>query len=583
MSALDLDGPEFDGKVAVVGMAVRVPGAGRDLQQFWRDIERGVESITVFDSEQLRSWGVPGELLDEPGFVAARAVIEDADCFDGALFGLAPAEAALTDPQQRILLECAWSAFEHAGYAPISADGNRTGVYVGTGLNIHLLDNVLPDADLMAVAGGLQVVIGNDKDFAATRIAYKLNLQGPCLSVQTACSTSLVAVHMAVQSLLTHETDMALAGGASLVPPSRRGYLYEPGGVFSADGHCRAFDVSAAGTVPGDGAGVVVLKRLSEAVRDGDTIHAVIAGSAVNNDGARKAGFTAPGVAGQAAVVAAALAVGGVDPDTVGVIETHGTGTPLGDPIEVAALREVFDSGSPDREPCALTALKSTLGHLDTAAGVLGLIKLVLALKNRTIPPVAHFTEPSAELRLDGSALYVAAEATPWKPIDGVRRAGISAFGVGGTNAHVVLEEAPPVAAGPPARSPQLLMLSARTEAALADVLRDVAAELEREPDRVADIAYTLRVGRTALPWRAAAVVEDAAEGARVLPLLSGRRATDGVGRVVFVFEDCATESGIRAAVAVAEDLISRESGRWPYSVATPGKRRRPVSRGRQP
>ncbi|PRY31850.1 beta-ketoacyl synthase N-terminal-like domain-containing protein [Pseudosporangium ferrugineum] len=514
------------GRVAVVGMAARVPGADDDLDLFWDNIEHGVDSVGHFDREELAAWGVAPELLARANLVPAHGVLPDPFRFDAELFGYSPDESALIDPQQRLLLMCAWAALEHAGQPPVAANGNRTGVYVGTGMNVYLIDKVLKHRAAIADAAGLMLVIGNDKDFAGTRIAYKLNLQGPALTLQTACSTSLVAVHTAVQSLLTYETDMALAGAATVAPPSRRAHLYQQGGIFSPDGRCRTFDAAASGTVPGDGVGVVVLKRLEDARRDGDTIHAVIAGTAINNDGSRKTGFTAPGPAGQAAVIRAALAVAGVEPDSIGVVETHGTGTALGDPVEVAGLREVFDTGTRTRQ-CALTAVKSNIGHLDTAAGVVGLIKMVLALRHRTVPPVAHFETPNPHLALDRTPFRVPAKAEPWEPVGGVRRAGVSAFGIGGTNAHVVLEEAlpQPEPAGPAA--PQVLLVSARSSDALDRRLHELAEHAERRPgDRFADAAFTLRAGRTPMPWRAA-VVADAAGAGRALRAADTRRQLD--------------------------------------------------------
>ncbi|MBB4909159.1 type I polyketide synthase [Actinophytocola algeriensis] len=490
------------GKVAIVGMALRVPGADRDLDRFWQNMADGVDSISFFGRDELRAWGVPDELADQPGYVPARGVVDGADRFDHRLFSYSPQDAALMDPQQRVLLECAWSALEHAGHAPVAKDGNRTAVFAGTGMNVYLLDNLWPNERVLKAAGGFGLVIGSDKDYAATRIGYKLNLQGPALTTQTACSTSLVAVHLAVQSLLTYDADLALAGGATIAPPTRRGHLHEPGGIFSPDGRCRAFDRDAAGTVPADGAGMVVLKRLEDALYDGDPIHAVIAGSAVNNDGARKAGFTAPGPSGQATVITTALEIAGIDPATIGLVETHGTGTALGDPIEVAALRQVFDT--PGRAPLALTALKSNVGHLDTAAGVVGLIRMALALRHRTIPPVAHFTAPNPALELDESALWVPSSAKAWDPIDGVRRGGVSAFGIGGTNAHVVVEEAPAAKPARRRRFPELITVSAKTEQAARDSLDRVAAFVaDAAAHDLGDLAWTLREGRATLPWRA--------------------------------------------------------------------------------
>lgn len=492
-------------KIAVIGMGIRLPGAGRDLDRFWHHVEHGVEAMTFFERAELNGWGVPDETVDRPNFVPARSVVEDYDCFDARLFGYSPHDSVLMDPQQRILLECAWSALEHAGIAPIAPDGNRIAVHVGTGMNVYLLDLLWPDERAVKRAGGLQTLISSDKDHAATRVAYKLNLQGTAFTVQTACSTSLVAVHLAVQSLLTYDADLALAGAASIAPPTRRGYFYEPGGIFSPDGRCRAFDKNAQGTVGADGAGIVVLKRLQDALRDGDTVHAVILGSATSNDGARKAGYTAPGPEGQAAAIRSALSVAGIGPDTIGYVEAHGTGTALGDLLEISALREVFGTDRGHRPPCALGALKSVIGHPDTAAGVAGLIKTVLALKHRTIPPVARFTEPHPALELEKTVFTVPTAAAPWPAIDGVRRAGVSSFGIGGTNAHVVLEEAPAVPRqGRRSRvGIELMLVSAKTQEAAAESLARVrTAVAEIEPDKLADIAYTLRTGRVEFPWR---------------------------------------------------------------------------------
>jgi len=517
------------GRVAIIGMAIRVPGAERDLDRFWSNIEQGAPATQFFERQNLLDMGVRASLVDRPNFVPARAVIRDADCFDGQLFGYSPQDSALMDPQQRVLLECSWTALEHAGYSPTAPEGNRVGVFVGTGLNVYLLDNLWPNEQVFKSAGDLQVMISSDRDFAATRIGYKLNFQGPAVTLQTACSTSLVAIHFAVQSLLTYEADLALAGAASILPASRRGYLHEPGGILSPDGRCRVFDRKAEGTVPGDGAGIVVLKRFEDAVRDRDTIHAVIAGSAVNNDGSRKAGFTAPGSAGQAEVISAALGIAGFDPDTIGFVEAHGTGTALGDPIEVAALRQVFGPARADRAPCALGAVKSITGHLDTAAGVTGVIKTALALKNRTIPPVAHFTEPNPALKMEDSVFRVPAVAEQWTPINGVRRAGVSSFGIGGTNAHLVLEEAPPPPpppAGRPRQAPELILISAKTSSAAAEGLararEHIAAAGERD---YADIAFTLRSGRAELPWRAAFVAGPAGLTAARQPVQATSRA----------------------------------------------------------
>ncbi|MGV9254229.1 hybrid non-ribosomal peptide synthetase/type I polyketide synthase [Streptomyces sp. NPDC003697] len=510
-----------DGRIAVVGMAARLPGTGEDLGAFWRTVASGGQAATRFGEEELRAAGVPRGTRDTPGYVPVRAALDDVPGFDRKLFGYSPLEASLIDPQHRILLECAWRALEDAGYAPAGTDENRIGVFAGVGGNAYLLDAVLANPGVLHSAGPLQTVIGTDKDFAATRISYKLNLHGPSLTVQTACSTSLVATHMAVQSLLSGESDLALAGGCSVAPPSRHGYVHEPGGIYSPDGLCRPFDQHAQGTVPGDGAGVVVLRRLEDALADGDTVHAVILGSAVNNDGARKVGYTAPGPTAQAGVIRAALDAAGVPAESIGLVEAHGTATRLGDPVEISALRDVFLTGTRDaeREPLYVTAAKSNLGHLDTAAGVVGLIRTVLALRHGTIPPIAHFTRAADRLDAEGTALRFPATALTWPPGTAPRRAGVSSFGIGGTNAHVIVEEPP----APPARrreaeSAQLLTVSAADETALERAVGQLADHLEENPGvSLADVAHVLRTGRARLPWRTAVVAPDTARAPALL------------------------------------------------------------------
>ena len=536
-----------DGRIAVVGMAARLPGTGEDLDAFWRMVRSGGHAAARFDAAELRAAGVPRGILDTPGYVPVRAAMDDVPGFDRKLFGYSPLEASLLDPQQRILLECAWRALEDAGYAPVAPDDNRIGVFTGVGGNSYLLEEVLAHPKALETAGPLQAVIASDKDFAATRISYKLNLQGPGVTVQTACSTSLVAVHMAVRSLLSHESDLALAGGCSVAPPSRHGYVHEPGGIFSPDGLCRPFDEDAAGTVPGDGAGVVVLKRLADALADGDVVHGVLLGSAVNNDGARKVGYTAPGPAAQAAVIKAALDAAGVPAESIGLLEAHGTATRLGDPVEISALREVFLTGARDaeRSPLHLTAVKSNVGHLDAAAGVVGLIKTVLALRHGTVPPIANLTRAAERLGAEGTALRFPAEDRPWPRGTTPRRAGVSSFGIGGTNAHVVLEEPPAAPAAAPADpAPRLLTCSANDEAALGRAVRRLADHLEKHPDlALADVAHTLRVGRAELPWRAAVVAPDTARAPALLRRAAlGRVRVPAGSGVVLMFPGQGTE-----------------------------------------
>jgi acyl transferase domain-containing protein/alpha-ketoglutarate-dependent taurine dioxygenase len=503
-------------EVAVVGMAGRFPGAA-NITEFWRNLSGGVESITFFTDEEAVASGADPSLVAAPNYVKAGALLEGIELFDASFFGYSHREAELIDPQQRLFLECAHEALEHAGYGA-NERGGRVGVYAGSGLNTYLL-NLASSPALLEAFGPIQVLIANDKDFLATRASYKLNLEGPSVSVQTACSTSLVAVHMACRSLLGGDCDMALAGGVSVNGYMRAGYLYQEGGILSPDGHCRAFDARAKGTVFGSGVGIVVLKRLEDAIADGDTIHAVIKGSSINNDGASKIGYTAPRAEGQAQVVRAAQLMAEVAPETITYIEAHGTGTELGDPIELDALTQVFAGTTARKNFCAVGSLKTNIGHLDAAAGVSGLIKTVLALKHRVMPPSLHFERPNPKIDFTDSPFYINSRRSEWARGETPRRAGVSSFGIGGTNAHVVLEEAPPVeATASPARSRQLLVLSARSRAALEMTTANLASHLRQNPETdLADVAYTLQVGRTAHNMRRTLVCRDAAEAASAL------------------------------------------------------------------
>ncbi|MBM3855507.1 MAG: type I polyketide synthase, partial [Verrucomicrobia bacterium] len=524
-----------DRDLAIVGLACRFPGA-RDVDEFWRNLHDGVESVTFFTDDELRAAGVDAALLTRPDYVKANAVLADAERFDAGFFGYTPREAQLLDPQQRVFLECAWTALEHAGYDP-SAMRGAVGVFAGAGIGTYLLRQIAPNPAVVESAGGFSVLLANDKDFLPTRVAYKLNLRGPALGVQTACSTSLVAVHLAGQSLLAGECDAALAGGVAIRFPQTAGYVFQEGMILSPDGHCRAFDAQGAGIVAGNGAGVVVLKRLADALADGDTIHAVIRGSAINNDGAGKVGYTAPSVEGQAAVIAEALAVAEVEPATIGYVEAHGTGTALGDPIEVAALTRAFGGRNGGRPWCALGSVKTNFGHLDTAAGVAGLIKAVLALRHAEIPRSLHFDTPNPQIDFARSPFRVAVQREPWPTGATPRRAGVSSFGIGGTNAHVVLEEAPPVAVVPQTETPQLLVVSARTEGALARAGTRLAGHLRQDPAaNLADVAFTLAAGRRAFAHRRFAVGRTAAEAADAFGGAdAGTMARENPG-VVFLF-----------------------------------------------
>ena len=486
--------------IAIVGMAGRFPGA-RNVDDFWRNLCAGVESITRFSPAELEVEDA-ATLARMPNYVLARAIVEDADKFDAAFFDIYPKEAELIDPQQRIFLECCWHAFEDAGYDPLLYKG-ATAIFAGCSFNSYFAQHVLGDRAATAkYADGYQVsnfisTLGSNFEFLPTRVAYKLNLKGPAYSMNCGCSTSLVAVGQACLSLQNYQCDMALAGGVSITFPQKRGYLYEPGGMVSPDGHCRAFDEAAAGTVFGDGAAVVLLKRLADAIADGDQIYAVIKGFGINNDGAAKVGFTAPGVDGQARAIAMAHAAAGVDAESISYIEAHGTGTPLGDPIEIAALTQTFRRSTAQRQFCAIGTAKTNVGHLDVAAGVTGLIKTAMSLRHRMLPATLHFQRPNPRLNLEQSPFYVNAKLTEWQRGTTPLRAGVSAFGVGGTNAHLVLEEAPTRASSKSRRDAHLILLSAKTETALDTISTDLAAQLAADPDiELADVAHTLMTGR---------------------------------------------------------------------------------------
>ncbi|MBV9788631.1 MAG: amino acid adenylation domain-containing protein, partial [Chloroflexi bacterium] len=510
--------------IAIIAVAGRFPGAP-NVEQLWLNLRDGVESVTFFSDDELRATAIDPALLSNPAYVKARAALPEIEQFDAAFFGYSPREAEVMDPQQRFFLECAWEALERAGY-PAGDAPSSVGVFAGVGTSGYQL-NLFTRPDVLATVGTMQASLGSEKDHITTRVGYKLNLRGPCVTVQSACSTSLVAVHLACQSLRQGECKMALAGGASIVVPQVTGTLYQEGGIISPDGHCRAFDADAQGTVSGSGVGVVVLKRLEDALADGDSILAVVKGSAINNDGANKVGYTAPSIDGQAEVIAAALEMAGVAPETIGYIEAHGTGTRLGDPIEVAALKQVFGAVGAEQR-CALGSIKTNIGHLDTAAGVTGLIKAVLALHHRQIPPSLHFSAANPALSLDNSPFYVNTSLSEWQANATPRRAGVSSFGIGGTNAHVVLEEAPPLETTSPGRAAQLLVLSAKTESALETATDNLIDQLEREPTLdLADVAYTLQIGRAPFALRRALVCRDRDDALAALKARDPQRLLD--------------------------------------------------------
>lgn len=552
--------------VAIIGLSGRFPGAA-NVHELWRNLREGRETVTFFGEEELRRAGVAEEVLRDPRYVRARGVLEGAEEFAAEFFGYSPREAQVMDPQQRVFLECAWDALENAGYDALRFSG-LVGVYAGANISSYLLQNLSRHPHLLGEVGGLQAKIGNDKDSLATRVSYELNLRGPSLGVQTACSTSLVAVHLAALALRNGECDMALAGGVSIGFPQVTGYLYQDEGILSPDGHCRAFGAAAAGTVPGSGVGVVVLKRLEDARRDGDTIRAVIRGSAINNDGSVKVGYTAPSVSGQAEVIARALAAAGVPASRIGYVEAHGTGTRLGDPVEVEALTQAFRAETERRSFCALGSLKSNFGHLDTAAGVAGLIKAVLSLERREIFPSLHAETASPRIAFDESPFYVSRSPTPWVS-DGPRYAAVSSFGIGGTNAHVVLEEAPAPPAPTPGRAMHILPLSARTPTALAAAAARLLGHLDTHEDQaLADVAYTLQVGRKTFPHRQAVMCRDVSEARTALQGRESSRVVTGMAGstprpVAFLFPgQGAQHAGMGAELYQSEPVYRTEMDR---------------------
>ena len=529
--------------IAIVGMSGRFPGA-RNLLQFWDNLRNGVESISFFSEPELASAGIGSAVTRHPDFVNAGGTLDGIELFDAPFFGFTPREAETLDPQQRLLLECAWEALEDAACDPDTYKG-AIGVYAGGVLSSYLF-NLLSNREHRELVGDFQVFTGNDKDHLTTRISYKLNLKGPSVTVQTACSTSLVAVVMACQSLVTYQCDMALAGGVSIRVPQIAGYIHQEGMIFSRDGHCRPFDTEASGTLFSNGVGLVVLKRLAEALADGDFIHAVIKGSAINNDGSLKVGYTAPSLDAQAEVIAMAQAVAGVDPRTITYVEAHGTATPLGDPIEIAALTKAFrvEKGAEEEKEkfCAIGSVKSNLGHLDAAAGVAGLIKTVLSLENKLIPPSINFIQPNPVINFVSSPFYVNTQLSEWKSGPTPRRAGVSSFGIGGTNAHVVLEEAPTSESKSSSRPSHLVLLSARSKAALQAATAGFAVHLNQHPElNPADVAYTCQVGRRAFNQRRVLVYSDLSDAAAALESLDERRVltaskSPGEHSIAFMF-----------------------------------------------
>jgi len=533
--------------IAIVGMSGRFPGAN-SVEQFWHNLMQGVDSVSTFREDELEYSVVTKDAIEQgQKFIRARGVLDGVDMFDAEFFGMYPKEVQMIDPQHRLFLECAWEALESAGHASESYPG-LIGVYAGLAMNTYFLHNICVNrafaADFSAnyQVGNYQTMLGNDKDFLPTRVSYKLNLRGPSMTVQSACSTSLVAICQACTGLLTYQCDMALAGGVSITFPQKRDYRYQEESLASADGKCRTFDADACGTVFGHGAAVVLLKRLEDALADRDPILAVIKGFALNNDGSDKIGYAAPSINAQADVVAMAQAAAGVHPESISYIEAHGTATPLGDPVEMAALTEAFRRGGAERKQfCAVGTGKTHIGHLDVAAGATGLIKTVLQLQHEVIPPLLHFKTPNPKIDFQNSPFFPVAKQMEWKRTDTPRRAGVTALGIGGTNAHVVVEEAPATSSGS-SRKAQLLLLSAKTPTAVSAMSARLAEYLEKNPETsLADVAFTLQKGRQRFRYRNALSASTATEAIEKLKAIerettSTVQAPTEVPSVVFVF-----------------------------------------------
>lgn len=532
---------EGSGDIAVIAVNGRFPGAP-DVDTFWQNLCDGVESISFFTEEELRASGVSEEDIADPNYVRAGAVIDDYDLFDADFFSMTPRESSATDPQHRLFLEASWELMERAGYVLEDYDG-RVGVFAGCSANTYYVNNLVTNKKITDLVGFYGMMIGNEKDFLPTRVAFKLNLKGPAVLVQTACSTSLVAIHLACRNILDGECDMAIAGGVAVQVPMKKGYMYTEGGTLTPDGHVRPFDKDAAGMLAGNGLGLVLLKRLEDAVADGDHIVAVVKATAINNDGADKVGYTAPSVTGQATVIADALNIGNVDPNTISYVEAHGTGTNLGDPIEIAGLTQAYQVSTDRKQYCAIGSVKANIGHLDAAAGVSGFIKAIMALKNAKIPPSLNFNEANPDIDFANTPFFVNTELRDWNTDSGTRRAAISSFGMGGTNVHAIMEEAPKHKKSSSGSKPYVLVpLAARDDEALQQMRANLKQHIENHPDvPLADLAYTLQIGRKAFAKRGYCVASSIEELSTALSNDAGKlwttaEAQEDPPNVVFLF-----------------------------------------------
>lgn len=582
-----------DEPLAIVGMACRFPGAA-DVQAFWSNLRSGVDGVRTLSREELLEAGVAPERIDDPGYIPALPYLEGIEDFDAAFFGVSDRDAALMDPQHRLFLECAWEALEDAGIDPARTRG-RIGVFASCGLNAYMTEaasepDLEGDFEALLAAGA--------SDFLSTRTSYKLDLRGPSMTVLTACSSGLVAAHLAAASLLDGESDAAIVGASSLWILGKRGYVHHEGGLTSKSGRCRAFSADADGMIFGNGVGAVVLKRLRDAVADGDQVHAVLRSTALNNDGSEKAGFLATGMHGQAAVVGEAIDRSGVAADSIGFIECHGTGTVLGDAIELSGLAKAFAPRTARRNFCAIGSVKSNIGHMGVACGIAGLIKAALAVREGEIPPTLHYRRPNPQVDLSRTPFFVNTRLEPWPALSGPRRAGVSSFGLGGTNAHAILEEPPRLPRSPSSRSAHVLPLSARTPAALESAAKRVADFLESHPQvELADVAYTLQLGRRAFPFRLAVVAGDPVEAAQRFRAESSRAKDLIEPDERAAFEEISADAAARwSAEALATRWVQgatvdwsglyRSETRRKLSLPTyPFQRRRywlPTGRGRQ-
>ncbi len=549
--------------IAIIGMSGRFPGAD-SVEQMWQNLLEGKETTSFFNDNEIDPF-IDASLRNDPGYVKARGVIADADKFDAQFFNINPKLAGMMDPQQRVFLEVCWEALENAGYTASGYEG-LIGVYAGMGNNTYYQNNVVHHKDEIDKVGSFQVMVANEKDYIATRISHIMNLKGPGLSIHTACSTSLTAVAMGCQSLWNHQCDMVIAGGVAISSPVNSGHIYQEGGMFSSDGHTRSFDAGATGTVFSDGAATVILKRYRDAVADGDTIYAVIRGIGINNDGSDKASFTAPSVEGQANVIAMAQAHANVTPDTITYIETHGTATPLGDPIEVAALSLAFAGGTDKKQFCAIGSVKSNFGHLTAAAGVAGLIKTALALKHQVLPASINYEKPNPAIDFVNSPFYVNSKQTPWKTEGQPRRAGVSSFGVGGTNVHLIVEEAPAQSPSGPHRSKHLLLVAARGKAQLDGAVNNLKVFFDSNHDiNPADAAYTLQTGRVAFSERKYVVCDSISDAVKQMeepnPLRSGSGSVTAVSSgVAFMFPGQGSQYVYMGSNLYRDEIVFREA-----------------------